>query len=129
MLKRLLISGSLLAVVAIAAEVEAQVVAQADLNKAKLTWEWTQGVAPLDGQVAEFTVKCGQTTGVYTKLTKIVTATVRDANVRDVVGGSGNWFCTVSASNSFGESGNSNEVPFVAGAAPSKPFSTQVRPQ
>lgn len=86
-----------------------------DINRAKLSWTWTQGTG---GLASEFRVKCGQTTGVYTRTT-IVAYPATIANVKDVITGNGNWFCAVTAANSFGESGLSNEVPFVAGAAPS----------
>jgi len=86
-----------------------------DINRAKLSWTWAQGTG---GLASEFRVKCGQTSGAYTNTTVVPYPTLT-INVKDAITGNGNWFCAVTAANSFGESGASNEVPFVAGAAPS----------
>lgn len=105
---------------------EAQTVIAVDLNKAKLSWDWTQGAG---GMVEEFRVKCGNTSGNYTRVTSLANPAAREVAVRDAIAGSGNWFCVVTAANQFGESGVSNEVPFVAGAAPSSPTNTRVTAQ
>lgn len=97
-----------------------------DINRAKIAWDWAQGTG---GVPTEFRVKCGNATGVYTKITVLAGIAVREANVRDVITGSGNWFCAVSVANQFGESAMSNEVPFSAGAAPSSPTNTRVTAQ
>lgn len=110
----------------IASIAEAQTTISVDINKAKLAWDWTQGSG---GTPTEFRVKCGTATGNYTKVTTIADPAARQANVKDVITGSGNWFCAVSAANSFGESGNSNEVPFAAGAAPLAPTNARVTAQ
>jgi len=87
-----------------------------NLNRAKLNWTWTPDAAssPADG----FRVKCGQVTGVYTKITELPTPTARTAAIKDVIAGNGNWFCVVAVFNGFGEVASS-ELPFVAGASPS----------
>lgn len=98
-----------------------------DINRAKLTWTWTSAVG--SGAPTEFRVKCGQFPSLYTKTTIVSDPAVREIAVKAVIGGQGNWFCVVTAANSFGESGNSNEVPFVAGAAPSGSIAASISAQ
>lgn len=109
-----------------AGSVSAQTTIAVDIAKAKLAWDWTQGTG---GVPTEFRVKCGAASGVYTKITTIADPAARSANIRDVITGSGNWFCAVSAANQFGESANSNEVFFAAGAAPLAPTNARVSAQ
>lgn len=100
-----------------------------DLNKASLSWSWSQDpslAGTQDGIPTEFHVKCGPSSGNYTKTTVVQYPTTTVA-VRTVIQGSGNWFCVVTAANQVGESGNSNEVPFTAGVIPSIPSGLQVR--
>ena len=111
---KLLKLSALVAGLGMASSVQAQSVS-VDINRAKLSWTWAQGAG---GAATEFRVKCGQTSGVYTRTT-IVAHPTMSVNVKDAITGNGNWFCVVTAANSFGESGASNEIPFVAGAAPS----------
>lgn len=115
----------LLALVLLPQLVGAQIIA-IDLNRAQLQWQWVQGTG---GLVAEFHVKCGSATGNYTKVTVLVGSAVRATPIKDVITGSGNWFCTVSAVNQYGESANANEVNFAAGATPSSPTSVTVTAQ
>jgi hypothetical protein len=88
-----------------------------DINRAQLNWTWAPAAG--SGAPTQFLMKCGQVSGQYSRVSTIADPTVRSIAVKTVIGGQGNWFCAVSAANSFGESGLSNEVPFVAGAAPS----------
>lgn len=94
-----------------------------DLNRAQLAWQWSKGTG---SDVNEFRVKCGQSSGAYTKVTVYPNPAQRTAQVRDVIAGSGVWYCIVTAANQYGEAA-SNEVPFDAGAAPSSPFNLQVQ--
>jgi hypothetical protein len=98
-----------------------------DINRAKLAWTWTSATG--SGAPTEFRVKCGQFPLLYTKTTIVSDPAVREIAIKTVIGGQGNWFCVVSAANSFGESGNSNEVPFVAGAAPSGSIAASISAQ
>jgi hypothetical protein len=98
-----------------------------DINRAKLAWTWTAATG--SGAPSEFRVKCGQSSGSYTKTTIVSDSALRSIDIKTVIGGQGNWFCVVSAANSFGESGNSNEVPFVAGAAPSGSIAASISAQ
>ena len=88
-----------------------------DINRATLAWTWTPGAG--SGTPTQFLVKCGQVSGQYSRVSTLADPNARSVPVKNVIGGQGNWFCAVSAANTFGESGLSNEVPFVAGAAPS----------
>ena len=104
----------------------AQTLTAVDINKAILSWTW---VADGNGGIPDtFRMKCGNQTGVYTKITDVAYPT-NSMPVKSAISGSGNWFCVVTASNQFGESGPSNELPFVAGAIPSSPTSLTVLAQ
>ena len=100
----------LIIIIGLPAVVDAQ---SYDLNKARLTWNWIQGAPPSDGTVSEFRVKCGQSSKVYNKLTVIADPAARSVAVRQVIQGSGNWYCVIHAANVAGESGPSNEVFFL----------------
>ena len=104
-------------------ELAAQTVISVDINKARLQWDWTQGTG---GAVDKFNVKCGTTPTTVSKVTTIADPAARSANIRDVITGSGQWYCAVNAENGFGVSGDSNQVPFAAGAAPSAPANSRV---
>jgi hypothetical protein len=84
--------------------------ATVDLNKATINWTFTPGAG--SGVQEKFEVRCGQTTGVYTKVTTYAASAV-SGNIRDVITGSGNWFCVVAAMNTLSEV-RSTETPFVA---------------
>lgn len=116
----------ILAVLMISVTAQAQTTISVDINKAKLAWDWTQGTG---GIPTEFRVKCGAATGNYSRVTTLADPAARGANIRDVITGSGNWFCAVTAANAFGESVPSNEVNFSAGAAPSAPTNARVSAQ
>lgn len=91
------------------------------LAKSQLTWNWAKGteVGVNDGDVSEFRMKCGASTGVYTKTTVIADSAARSTPISAVVDGPGEYFCVVTAANAVGESGPSNEVNFIAGSLPS----------
>jgi hypothetical protein len=99
-----------------------------DLNRAKLTWGWSQGAPPTDGIPAEFLVKCGPSSGNYTNISTVLYP-VMEQPVRSAIGGTGSWFCVVTAANDFGESAVSNEVFFAAGAVPSSPSNLTIQAQ
>lgn len=101
---------------------EAQTSISVDINKAKLQWSWSQGTgSPAD----EFRVKCGPSSGNYTKTTVVPSPTTEVA-VSSAIGGLGAWFCVVTAANQFGESAPTNEISFVAGTIPGAPSGLQV---
>mgnify|MGYP001607418286 CR=1 FL=1 len=101
----------------------AQTTISVDIDKATLSWAWTQGIG---GAVSEFRMKCGQTTGVYTKVTALADPAARSTPVKTAIAGPGNWFCAVTAANQFGESGLSNEIAFAAGNVPMAPTGLQI---
>lgn len=107
---------SLLFVVLMASTLFAQTSVAVDIDKATLVWQASVG----GGQVGEYKVKCGPTTGNYTQTTAVV-ATQTSVPVKNVISGIGVWFCAVTASNQFGESGPSNEISFEAGTKPNNP--------
>lgn len=105
---------ALLFVAGLAGAAEAQTVS-VDINRAVLLWNWTPTVE--SGPADEFRVYCGTATKTYTKMASVA-GTAREVPVKAAIGGSGNWFCAVTAANKHGEGGASNEVGFDAGAAP-----------
>ena len=113
----------LLAALALATAAEAQTV-QVDINRATLFWTWTPDTT--SGAVDEFRTKCGNQTGTYTRITS-VGPTLRELAVKSAITGPGNWFCVVTAANAVGESGPSNEVPFVAAASPAGKIGASIK--
>jgi hypothetical protein len=103
---------------------EAQSTLSVNINQARLEWNWAKGVAPDDGLPDEFLIRCGQG-GTVTKTTS-ANPIARSLPIKQVITGSGDWHCTVTAANTFGESGASNQVFFAAGALPSAPTSVKV---
>lgn len=87
-----------------------------DFAQAKFRWTWVKEVGK--GDVEWFTIKCGVSSGNYTITSSVNCPTCRDALVSSVVGVPGKYFCIITASNRFGESGPSSEVSFEAGSAP-----------
>lgn len=86
--------------------------ATVDINKATINWTFAPTVG--SGVIEKWEIRCGQTTGVYTKITSYSASAV-SGNIRDVITGSGNWFCIAVAMNSLSEV-KSIETPFVAAA-------------
>lgn len=89
-----------------------------DLNRAKLTWSWSQGTG---GVVDGFKMKCGIGSGTYTLIANIPDPTAREFPVRSVITGSGGYYCVVTAFNGVGESPPSNEIFFVVGVSALSP--------
>lgn len=87
----------------------------ADINKAKLVWNWTQGTG---GPAEKFVVKCGPTAGTYPTLLELPDPAARSVPVNKVATKPGQYFCVVVAANSIGQGGASNEVSFQAGQTP-----------
>jgi hypothetical protein len=93
-----------------------------NIKTAKISWDWVQG----DGAPADaFNVKCGKTSGQYTKNTAI-SANVRSAPILSVIDGFGTWFCVVEAFNDIGTSTFTNEVTFRAGDIPLAPKNARI---
>jgi len=113
-------------VLTLASSANAQTSISVNLAKAKLSWAWTQGTG---GAADGFRVKCGNTTGNYTRITTITNPAARLADVKDIITGSGQWFCIVTAFNQFDESPGTNEVSFFAGAGPSAPTNLIIQAQ
>ena len=105
----------------------AQTTISVDINRATLSWQWTQGTG---GPVTEFRVKCGTASGIYTLPVVKVVATLipppLSLPVKSAIPGPGTYFCVVTAANQFGESGPSNELPFAAGVVPVGPSNLQI---
>lgn len=95
-----------------------------DLNTAKFQWDWTQGTG---GAATEFRIKCGPTAGNYPTVVP-VPPTIRQYPINQVIGGSGTYFCVITAANQVGESAPSGEVFFAAGVTPSIPSNLRVTP-
>ena len=111
-MKKIILTAAFVAVMTGAAL--AQNVVAVNIQKAKLTWAWSQGTG---SATSEFRVKCGASTGVYT-VTTPVTFPTQELAVKSAISGVGPWFCVVVAANQFGESAPSNEVSFLAGDVP-----------
>jgi hypothetical protein len=123
-MKTLLIVLALLALSASAANAQTKV----NINVANLSWQWTQGATPNAGIPEEFRVKCGQSAGVYSKVTTLIGSLIRSVAVRTAIGGNGSWYCVVTAwDDTAGESGPSNEVFFSAGEPASSPTNLIVK--
>jgi len=87
----------------------------ADASYTLITWSWTQGAG---SAATEFRVKCGRSTGNYTRTTIVSNPADRSLSIYTATNGKGRWFCTVSAANATDESANGNEVQFVLPAPP-----------
>lgn len=94
----------------------AQVLIAVDIDLASLSWDAPVG----GGTVAEYRVKCGSASGIYTKITPVPAPAI-SIPVRDAIDGLGIWFCVVTSRNQFGESGPTNEITFEAGMKPGAP--------
>ena len=123
-MKRFLFSILLLALFAQLAY--GQTTLAVDLDRAALTWNYTQGTG---GAVEEFRMHCGPSTGNYDTMLAIADPAARSVPVRDVVSGRGRYFCAVSAANIAGESAVSNEVFFDAETIPVAPTNLSVTAQ
>jgi len=88
------------------------------LATAKFSWNWSQGMTPLDGMVKEFRVKCGAASGQYTIVKAFADPAVRSVLASDVLTQVGQYFCVVTAANEFGEGPPSNEVVTSLGRIP-----------
>lgn len=115
MMKRLVMSA-ILSILLIAAPVFAQTPPKVSFQKGTLSWEYTQGTA----LATEFRMKCGTSSGIYTKITIIPVAN-RSLPVSQAIPAVGTYYCAVVAANDFGESDPSNEVNFIAGNTPNTP--------
>ncbi len=123
MMKTLLAS---LALVSLATFAEAQTTIAVDIAKAKFVWTWAQGTG---GAVAQFHVKCGTATGSYTTDTIVNDPAARQLPISSAITAPGTYFCVVAAANQFGQSANSNQVSFAAGAVPVAPASLTIQAQ
>lgn len=117
------------AILLITSAAYAQTAIVVDINRARLTWDWTQGPEPNNGLVEAFNVKCGPSSKTYNRTTTFTDPALRSVPILSVIAGSGTYYCVASASNQYGESGNSNEVFFDAGAAPFPPSNFAVTAQ
>jgi hypothetical protein len=125
-MRKIIGSALVLAGLGLAALSYAQTTVAVDISKAKLAWSWSQG----SGSAAtQFIVKCGTTTGVYTKITSLTDVTARSVPISTAIAGPGTWFCVVTAANQFGESAPTNEVSFNAGSIPVSATSLTVQAQ
>ena len=96
----------------------AQTQVSVDINKAKLTWSYNTAD---QASINQFIVKCGPTSGNYTKVTSVQDVTARSLAVKTAITGPGTWFCVVTAANADAESAPTNEVSFKAFTPPPAP--------
>jgi len=91
---------------------QAQTPPKFNLDSAKFEWDWSQGTG---SPATEWHFKCGSASGNYAILTKLTYAAVPagakySATAKQVLSIPGVYFCVNAASNSYGESGPTNEV-------------------
>ena len=84
-----------------------------NIATARLTWTWAPLVAGVN-VASEFRMKCATSALGTPVKTTVIAGTLRSIGIKAVVPGPGLWFCHVTAANSAGESGKSNEVAFTA---------------
>lgn len=96
------------------------------LSRTMLNWVWVRGAAPNDGNVSEFRVKCGPTSGQPDQQATIADPNARSIMISKLLTHSGDFYCVITAANINGESGPSNEVHFFVEANPSGPTGLSV---
>ncbi len=106
----------------------AQTVINANINTATLQWDWVRGAPPNDGDPLEWRLKCGPTSGNYTRTVVIADPAARSVNMRTAIGTSGKYFCVLVPYTLAGESGASSELFFTAGAPASTPTNFRMVP-
>ncbi len=95
-----------------------------DIDKATIVWNaWVVGQG---SKPDSYHVKCGDSTGNYNHPQVNVPSDRNSVAVKAVVPSIGVYFCAVTASNQFGESGQSNEISFEAGSKPVAPTGTHL---
>lgn len=105
-MKTLLITVGILLLVTIEAKAQAVI----DINKATISWTFTPN--PNSGVIDKYEARCGPSTNNYSKITQYA-ATATAGLVRDMITGSGRWYCAIFAMNALSEV-KSNEIPFDA---------------
>jgi hypothetical protein len=100
------------------------------LATAQFHWNWQKGTTPGvdDGDPLGFKLYCGKQSAAYSLQLLIANPEARTAPVRDVITGSGSWYCVVTAYNEVGESKPSNELFFSAAAGTSSPTNLTLTP-
>lgn len=95
-----------------------------DIDKATIVWNvWVVGQG---SKPDTYHVKCGDSTGNYNHPQVDVPSERNSTPVKSAIPGIGAYFCVVTASNQFGESGPSNEISFEAGSKPDPPTNTRL---
>lgn len=89
-----------------------------DIEKARLTWEWSQGTG---GMADDFLLTCTSAAQPTPTTTPITGPATRSVPVKTVITGLGTWTCSVQARNAAGISPASNAVQFIAGTLPFSP--------
>jgi hypothetical protein len=79
-------------------------------NKAVISWTFTPNSG--SGTIDKYEARCGTSSNTYSKITQYA-ATATAGLVKDMITGSGRWFCAVFAMNALSEV-KSNEIPFDA---------------
>jgi hypothetical protein len=126
MMSTLDLLGAILIVLMLTVTVSAQTTLAVDITKASLVWTWTKGTQAgvNDGVPTEWWFYCGTTAGAPNvapvKLPYVTptSGTSYSQPVKPLIAGSGTWFCSLVASNQFGQSARTNEVSFTAGTLP-----------
>ncbi len=95
-----------------------------DIDKATIVWDaWAVGQG---SKPDTYHVKCGDSTGNYNHPQVNVPSDRNSTPVKSAIPGIGAYFCVVTASNQFGQSGPSNEINFEAGSKPDNPTGTHL---
>jgi hypothetical protein len=125
-MRKILVLLALVALCVLPAVAGAQTVIAVDISKATFSWNWTRGTQAgvNDGVPTEWWFSCGATAGapgaVPVKVPYVApgSGNAYSQAIKPVIGGSGAYYCSLAASNTFGVSPRSNEVQFSAGTVP-----------
>ncbi|MFQ5765446.1 MAG: fibronectin type III domain-containing protein [Rhodospirillales bacterium] len=112
----------ILGIVLFASPALAQEFVAVHIDKATIAWDAATG----GGTPTTYHVKCGDTSGSYKHPQVDVPADRTTLAVKAAIPGLGRYFCVVTASNQFGESGPSNEISFDVGREPAAPTGTRL---
>lgn len=122
---RTLALGILLALAAWPAWAQPPASIAVDIETATFQWDWTKGTG---GDIEEWHVVCARDGTTPVEVVHVVSdPAARSIAVKQVVGETGNYACTVMAVNTFGKSGPSNQVVFQAGTLPAAPTNLRIQ--
>lgn len=84
----------------------------ADIAKASLQWQWTQGT---EGPVEKWQIRCNSPQAITQVQVELVAPTARSIPIPQIITAVGTWTCTIAAVNVAGPSSASPAVTFTAG--------------